>query len=571
MDIESPDKKTGETRNSGELNPAHILIVDDDMSIRQVLEKGLRYAGYDCSVAENADAALKVMEEKKVDVMVTDIVMPEMSGIELTRLVKAKYDCDVIVITGFTEDYNYEEVVENGASDFIEKPVLIGELVLRVKRVLTERVLLDEQKKVTEALRESEEKYRDIFKNVSDFLYFHDLQGYFLETNLAFKTEFGYSEKDLARMNVRDLMPDAYKDQFDDYLKSVAAEGKSEGLMHVLTKAGQERIVEYRNSVVRDATGPVGVRGSARDITERIQMEKALEDSEEQYRAIFEQAADSIMLVDPETGALVDFNERAHASLGYSSEEFKDLKISDFEVIESADDVEGHMKNIIQEGSDTFETKHRTKSGDIRDIQVNSRTILIRGKTFFQSICRDITENKCAEEALRRLSYLDGLLGIANRRYFEKIIDREWKRGARTKEPLSLIMADIDYFKAYNDTYGHLNGDDCLKRIAQVLNNAIKRPADRVARYGGEEFSVVLPNTDAKGIAVVAERMRNNVESLKIGHPKSRVGKIVTISLGGATAIPANDSAPAQLISEADDALYLAKRDGRNRVKMFDS
>jgi len=134
-----------------------------------------------------------------------------------------------------------------------------------------------ERKQAEEALRESEQKYRDIFENVSDFLYFHDLEGNFAETNLAFEREFGYGEEDLANLTVRDLIPERYKHQFGDYLRRVREKGTTEGLMTVVTKDGSERILEYRNSLVYDSTGPIGVRGSARDITERKRAEEALE------------------------------------------------------------------------------------------------------------------------------------------------------------------------------------------------------------------------------------------------------------------------------------------------------
>jgi PAS domain S-box-containing protein len=137
------------------------------------------------------------------------------------------------------------------------------------------------------------------------------------------------------------------------------------------------------------------------EAAERKLVEEALRDSEERYHAIFEQAADSIVLIDGETGALVEFNERAHDSLGFIREEFEKLKIPDFEVIESAEQVEKHIKKIIDQGTDTFETKHRTKGGEIRDIQVTSRNISIRGKNFVQSMWRDVTELKRVEKALR--------------------------------------------------------------------------------------------------------------------------------------------------------------------------
>lgn len=181
----------------------------------------------------------------------------------------------------------------------------------------------------------------------------------------------------------------------------------------------------------------------------------------------------------------------------------------------------------------------------------------------------DITERKLAQDMLQRLSSIDGLTGIANRRYFDQYLEREWRRGVRSSTPFSLVMCDIDYFKAYNDTYGHQGGDDCLKKVAATIKSTLKRPGDLVARYGGEEFVIVMPETNVNGAAVLAESLRAGVEALGIAHANSQVNKCVTISLGVATIVPSLDSSPEELLSSADKALYRAKKEGRNRVKLF--
>jgi diguanylate cyclase (GGDEF)-like protein len=184
---------------------------------------------------------------------------------------------------------------------------------------------------------------------------------------------------------------------------------------------------------------------------------------------------------------------------------------------------------------------------------------------------RELTEMAeqldAANKKLKRMSYLDGLTGVPNRRYFEEFFAREWKNAIRVKSCLSLIMFDIDCFKAYNDTYGHLNGDDCLKKIARNLNNSLKRPRDFLCRYGGEEFIAVLPDTDKKGALSVAERFLQETEKLKITHKSSPVSKNVTISIGVSTINPDATTKPTSFINKADKALYKAKQSGRNCIK----
>ncbi len=170
-------------------------------------------------------------------------------------------------------------------------------------------------------------------------------------------------------------------------------------------------------------------------------------------------------------------------------------------------------------------------------------------------------------ERLQRLSALDPLLGIANRRRFEEVLDLEWRRAVRYRTPLSLMMLDIDTFKAYNDTYGHQSGDECLKKVATALASALKRPGDLVARYGGEEFVTVLPSIEVAAAAKLAETLRFKIEALHIEHAASTISPYVTISIGVATTVPERDATPAQLIAAADQALYQAKQSGRNQVR----
>ncbi len=215
-----------------------------------------------------------------------------------------------------------------------------------------------------------------------------------------------------------------------------------------------------------------------------------------------------------------------------------------------------------------------TADGDfvwIRDvvhvIRQNGTTTELVGFMF------DISERKKMEEELlslnrklEALSLQDGLTGVANRRLFDRTLKSEWFRSARSRQPLSLILLDIDHFKQYNDRYGHIQGDECLIKVAQALSKMPLRSTDLFARYGGEEFVLFLPNADRDSAIEIAEKCRSIVRELGIPHEDSSAGDAVTVSVGIASTTPMQDADPASLIAEADRMLYKAKECGRNRV-----
>ncbi|WP_420126568.1 diguanylate cyclase domain-containing protein [Longimicrobium sp.] len=195
----------------------------------------------------------------------------------------------------------------------------------------------------------------------------------------------------------------------------------------------------------------------------------------------------------------------------------------------------------------------------------------LAGAIHMAAINRELEEANArltrANRRLSRLSSRDGLTGIANRRRFDRRLALEWRRAARTERPLSLLMADIDCFKDYNDLHGHQRGDDCLRQVARGLAESLHRAGDLVARYGGEEFAVLLPDTDEGHATTTAEMLRARVEAMAIPHGASGVSTVVTLSLGIGTVRPAAGLHPRYLVELADRALYLAKGEGRNRVR----
>jgi len=422
-----------------------ILIVDDEASICQMLEKGLRRYGYSCESADCGVSALELLSADDFDIVITDIKMPGMDGIKLTQTIKSRYRADVIVITGYYEDFHYEEMIGIGASDFLEKPIRLEELNVRIRRVRRERDAFEQLRMAAKKIEENERIFRKTFESIPV---------------PAFLWE----------------------------------------------RLGDGRIVLNRfNRAGYDATDG--------DIADALGTE------------------------------LADYHSHQP------------------EIVARVKQTMSSGKSYHEQRPYTSRTTGQEYWLDINYTQPFENCILV--------ISPDITRQKLAEEELRRLSYLDALSGIANRRYFEETIRREWRRAMRHKKPISLIMADIDHFKAFNDTYGHPAGDKCLKEVVTALQNALKRPADMVARYGGEEFAVVLPETDRDGARVVAEMQRLQVEALEIENAHSNVSSQVTISLGVASDMPIQNSTPKTIISAADEALYRAKSAGRNCVSVY--
>ncbi|MEO8646933.1 diguanylate cyclase [Pseudomonas sp.] len=215
-----------------------------------------------------------------------------------------------------------------------------------------------------------------------------------------------------------------------------------------------------------------------------------------------------------------------------------------------------------------FITAQQQESDEVLGLELGAVDFITKpiNTTIVRARVRTHLTLKLQSDLLRSMALMDGLTGVANRRKFNEDILAAWRLCLREQKPLSLILVDVDYFKRYNDRYGHQAGDDCLKSVAQTLSETVRRPYDLVARYGGEEFACVLPNTVLSGAVEIAERMQERVRTLGIEHSASDVDRVVTISLGVATLTPTRDLEFQALIEAADKQLYEAKNAGRARV-----
>lgn len=231
------------------------------------------------------------------------------------------------------------------------------------------------------------------------------------------------------------------------------------------------------------------------------------------------------------------------------------------------------MANTVKQQIDTLHASEQEVRQRTTELEVSNRLLALAmesAEAQNESLEAKVqTRTAELEEANRKLSALtvtDALTGLANRRRFDAVFADEWSRACRSEQPLAIIMLDIDFFKPYNDRYGHPAGDECLRTVAQVLQTTARRAGDLVARYGGEEFVVVAADSDMETALELAETMRRSIELLAMPHEVSSVGSVVTVSLGVAAIVPNENMQAARLLHMADDALYRAKRGGRNRV-----
>ena len=328
----------------------------------------------------------------------------------------------------------------------------------------------------------------------------------------------------------------------------------------------------------------VFILNMVRDVTELKEIEELLQENKKKFETIAMSSASWEAWFD-EKGIMVWTNDLVQMITGLTVEEsynkediMKSLLISDEK--EVLDDKFKAVMEAKQGGSS--ETRITTKDGSCKWILINWRAVINENGHFkgYRTSVVDITDKKRAEIAAKELSeqlkkekevaernsLTDGMTGLANRRYLDEQIMLEYFRMKRTGEKLSIIMLDVDFFKLYNDAYGHLQGDECLKMVAKVLKTTIKRATDIAARYGGEEFVVLLPDTDEIGAIKVAETLRANVEAMKMEHKDSRISDVVTVSIGVATFDKHSLVAPENLVQKADEALYEAKNSGRNKV-----
>ncbi|MEO6689344.1 MAG: diguanylate cyclase [Dokdonella sp.] len=279
------------------------------------------------------------------------------------------------------------------------------------------------------------------------------------------------------------------------------------------------------------------------------------------------QTEDALFIVDAATARVTECNEAARDRL--------QLVLSDGEnmsqpaAFASPQLWQAFCRRVLADGSASYEWHFRRPDGGAATIEILARCIEEDGTPYIVAVGRDISVRKVREQDLIERALRDGLTGIWNRRAFDEHLIEYWREAARKQQPLAAIMIDVDQFKAYNDSAGHLAGDDCLRRVAHAMRNAAPRDSSILARYGGEEFAMLIEDADAESARATAERLRHAVIELALPHPNSNVSPSITASIGAASWIPASEQDDMRtLLTAADAAMYRAKQAGRNRVSL---
>lgn len=508
------------------------------------------------------------------------------------------------------------------------KTLLVSTSVLKYKNrflFLSAYRDITDRKKAEEALLRAEYKYRSLFENAIVGIFQTTKDGHYLNVNPALGRIYGYSSPlelitHLTNIEKQLYVHEKRRREFARLLQK--NDEVSEFESQVYRADGSIIWIAENARAVRDPQGELlYYEGTVEDITERKQAEEALRQQAERERlmgAIANRIRKSLKLqeilqttvdevrefLQTDRAIVCRFQEDgtrqvAVESVGARWRSLQGITISDTCLPELY--LEAYRNNRVIAKEDIYDSSLDASQVELLatlEIKANIVVPIVQGEKLWGILAAhqcsgtrqwqqqeiELLEQLAAqlaiaiqqaelyrklEEAnqeLQRLATLDGLTQIANRRQFDSYLDGEWKLAIREKAPISLILCDVDFFKLYNDTYGHQAGDSSLQKIAKALTRSVKRSTDLVARYGGEEFALILPNTGRSGALKVAERIREEIKALKLPHAKSRTSEYITVSLGIVSTIPPADALVVESILLADNALYRAKEMGRDRA-----
>ena len=435
---------------------------------------------------------------------------------------------------------------------------------------------ITEHRKAEKKLREDELLLRALIDTLPMYISAVDIHGNYIVANRMYSEAFRKPITDIEGLHYSKILP-TYMAEKHGTLISECLKGNiipffeehplDSGLYHYTKGLYAPLYTEDGN--IRGAV--VGVM----DISDQKELENALRESKERFKTLIENAPIAIV-VSRDEQILYGNIECLQLFLIKSVDELGSMSLLSLFVPEVRDKISDNVRRraLGERIPTNYEAICMRSDGTRFLVNIVLTRVQYEDTIATLSFLLDITRQKQAEETLKRyqdflknLSLTDGLTGIANRRRFDQFLEREWIYAYNNRTPLAILMMDIDFFKAFNDNYGHVAGDDCLQKVAMSLSECLRRPGDIVARYGGEEFTCVLPDTDVDGALSVAKQISAKMDSLNIPHLFSSAADHVTLSIGVAAIIPSENQPSSDLIERADRLLYTAKQSGRNQIR----
>ncbi len=504
-----------------------ILLVEDNLADAELIGELLEQENIlniDIKNVNRVKDALDLLISINFDIVLLDLSLPDSQGIDsIVKLRKQKPNIPIVVLTMLNDLNTAIRSVRKGAQDYLVKNSLEGELLLRSIRYAIER------QRNEKAWRQRAERERLMGKMLERIRQSLDLE-IILQTTVD---------------EVRQFLQ---TDRVTIHRFSAEASGE------IIVQSPQQQ--QVNNSFLRHVqrelvTDRVGANGSKTNnyLVQSIEPLNRTQSQETQ-----------VNILDPQ--------EQVKALLTLPIWQSRSLQqITDSLSIEPNHNFQQSENKLWG----TLVAHNYNKSRQWQSWEIDFLKQLATQVAIAIQQSELYAQLRTVNAQLQKLAIQDSLTGVANRRHFEQTLNREWQRLTREQKPLSLVLCDVDFFKKYNDTYGHPAGDACLKEIAKVMTRTSKRPADLVARYGGEEFAIILPDTSDRGALFVADTIRQQVEKLKLPHQKSPISTYVTLSMGVATQVPSPHQNIHHLIQQADRALYQAKTQGRNQVNLFSS
>ena len=545
--------------------PATILIVDDQLAHLGVLSDLLTAGGCRVNQASRGKAALERVKIEVPDLILLDVNMPEMDGYEVCAILKATastQEIPIIFLCGLDEPFDCCKAFGVGGADYITKPFESNQVLARVKHQLTIRRQYAKLQQVIRERQQIEAKLR--YKNQEMQALFEAFPDFFvqLEPDRVIVNDFLLPEGDTLESSLAKRVQQAEQ--------AIRQQAKRERLLGKITQRIRQslHLDEILNTAVEEVQGLLQVDRvliyyfrpdwSGQIVNESVSSAKF---------SILGSVIHDPCLESHWNDACLQGRLSAIADI-YTKNQLQPCYV---DMLVGLQVRAALALPILQ--PETAEkdqpwglliahhcvTPRCWRQWEIELLQqlVAQLAIAIQHAEVYQQL-------QAANWELERLANLDGLTQIPNRRRFDEYFDQEWRRLKREKAPIALIMCDVDHFKSYNDHYGHLVGDDCLRQIAQMLERVVRRPADLVARYGGEEFAIVLPNTDLEGATHIAQQIQAAIAELALPHANAPDRNTVTVSLGIASLVPTSHCGPKCLIEIADQALYVAKSKGRS-------